>query len=277
MSDPDNSGSDRAVADILVLGGIVVTMDERRTILADGALAIRGNSIAALGPRAQIAAVYSTATIVEATGCLVIPGLIDAHTHIPMTLFRGLADDLPLHTWLEQHVWPAEHRFINPETVRWASRFGVAELLRSGVTTLCDMYFYEDEVVAVVDALGMRGVLANAHLDVTDATHLERTLAEAEQFVARWRVHSRIVPALGPHAPYTVGPELYRRLHALAERLDTLVVTHLAETQEEDHDIRHLANLGLVDNRLVAAHCVWIDGEEIDACENVNAANNQAK
>ena len=239
MGDPDNSGSDRAAADILVLGGIVVTMDERRTILPDGALALRGDSILALGPRTQIAAAYRGATIVDATGRLVIPGLIDAHTHIPMTLFRGLAD-LPLHTWLEQHVWPAKHRFINPETVRWASRLGVAELLRSGVTTLCDMYFYEDEVAAVVDELGMRGVLANAHFDVTTATNTdrERTLAEAEQFVTRWRGHSRIVPALGPHAPYTVGPELYRRLHALAERLDTLVVTHLAETQEEDRDIR---------------------------------------
>jgi 5-methylthioadenosine/S-adenosylhomocysteine deaminase len=273
MSDPDESGSDRAVADVLVLGGIVVTMDDRHSILSDGALAIHCDSIVALGPRAQIAAAYRGATVVDATGCLVIPGLIDAHTHIPMTLFRGLADDLPLHTWLEQHVWPAERRFINPETVRWGSRLGVAELLRSGVTTLCDMYFYEDEVAAVVDALGMRGVLANAHFDVTTATNSDRTLAEAEQFIARWHGHSRIVPALGPHAPYTVGPELYRRLHALAERLDTLVVTHLAETQEEDRDIRrrygrspirHLANLGLVDSRLVAAHCVWIDGEEID-------------
>jgi 5-methylthioadenosine/S-adenosylhomocysteine deaminase len=271
MSDPDDPGCE--CADILVLGGIIVTMDERRTIMPDGALALRGESILAIGPRAQIAARYSAATIVDAEGCLVIPGLIDAHTHIPMTLFRGLADDLPLHTWLERHVWPAEHRFINPETVRWASRLGVAELLRSGVTTLCDMYFYEGEVAAVVDELGMRGVLANAHFDVTNASAINRTLAEAEQFVARWRGHSRIVSALGPHAPYTVGPELYRRLHALAERLDILVVTHLAETQEEDRDIRrlygrspvrHLENLGLVDARLVAAHCVWVDAQEIE-------------
>src|SRR4030095_2716942 len=273
MSDPDESGSDRAVADVLVLGGMFVTIDGRNSVLWDGALAIHCDSIVALGPRAQIAAAYRGATVVDATGCLVIPGLIDAHTHIPMTLFRGLADDLPLHTWLEQHVWPAERRFINPETVRWGSRLGVAELLRSGVTTLCDMYFYEDEVAAVVDALGMRGVLAKAHFDLTTATNSARTLAEAEQFIARWHGHSRIVPALGPHAPYTVGPELYRRLHALAARLDPLLVAHLAETQEEDRDIRrlygrspirHLANLGLVDSRLVAAHCVWVDGEEID-------------
>ncbi|MET0502610.1 MAG: amidohydrolase family protein, partial [Candidatus Binatia bacterium] len=140
-------------------------------------------------------------------------GLIDAHTHIPMTLFRGLADDLPLHTWLEQHVWPAEHRFINPETVKWASRLGGAELLRSGVTTLCDMYFYEDEVATAVDDLGLRGVLAQAFFDVTASRDfdLERSFTDAEQFVARWRDHPRIVPVLGPHAPYTVGPELYRR------------------------------------------------------------------
>jgi 5-methylthioadenosine/S-adenosylhomocysteine deaminase len=255
MADTDRSTADGAAADILVLGGIVITMDERRTIVPDGALALRGDSILALGSRAQIAAAYDGATVVDATGCLVIPGLIDAHTHITMTLFRGLADDLPLHTWLEQHVWPAEHRFINPETVRWGSRLGVAELLRSGVTTLCDMYFYENEVAAVVDELGMRGILANAHFDVTNTTDADRTLAESERFVARWRGHSRIVPALGPHAPYTVSPDLYRRVHALAERLDILVVTHLAETQDEDRDIRrrygrspvrHLENLGLV-------------------------------
>src|SRR5215468_4360104 len=119
----------------------------------------------------------------------------------------------------------------------------------------------------------MRGVLANAHFGVTSTTSADRTLAESEQFAARWRDHSRIVPALGPHAPYTVSPDLYRRVHALAERLDILVVTHLAETQDEDRDIRrlygcspirHLMNLGLVDSRLVAAHCVWIDSEEIN-------------
>jgi 5-methylthioadenosine/S-adenosylhomocysteine deaminase len=275
MGDARSGSSVEATADILVLGSIVITMDEHQSIRSDGALAIRGNTIAAVGPLAEITAVYEGATVVDATGCLVIPGLIDAHTHIPMTLFRGLADDLPLHTWLEQHVWPAEHKFINPETVKWASRLGVAELLRSGVTTLCDMYFYEDKVAEVVDELGMRGILANAHFDVTTSSNFElgRTLADAEQFVARWRGHSRIVPALGPHAPYTVGPDLYRRIHTLAERMDVPVVTHLAETQGEDHDIRHrygrsplrhLENLGLMDARLVAAHCVWVDGGEID-------------
>src|SRR5262249_23699209 len=152
----------------------------------------------------------------------------------------GLADDLPLHTWLEQHVWPAEQKFINEETVRWGSRLGVAELVRSGVTTLCDMYFHEDQVAEVVDELGIRGILSNVYFDATATsdTERERTLAGAEQFIARWHGHSRIVPAVGPHAPYTVGPDLYRRLHALAERADVPVVTHLAETREEDREIR---------------------------------------
>src|SRR5262250_1717693 len=244
--------------DLLVLGGIVVTVDARRTVLPDGGIAVRDGAIVAVGPRDAIARAYTATTVVDTLGDLVIPGLVDGHTHVAMTLFRGLADDLPLHTWLERHVWPAERRFIHPETVIWGSRLGVAELVRSGVTTLCDMYFYEDDVAAVVDELGVRGVLGQAFFDFTGPQGLdvEANLAYAADFVARWRGHGRIVPALAPHAPYTVSPDLYRRLHALAERWDVPLVTHLAETQEEHHvvlerhgrsPVRHLASLGVVD------------------------------
>jgi 5-methylthioadenosine/S-adenosylhomocysteine deaminase len=271
MSEP---ASVRGV-DLLVLGGVVVTMDARRTVLPAGALAIRGSEIVAVGPRQEITRAYVAPSVIDAGGDLVIPGLIDGHTHVAMTLFRGLADDLPLHTWLERHVWPAERRFIHPDTVAWGSRLGIAELLRAGVTTLCDMYFYEDDVAAIADELGVRGVLGQAFFDFTSPQGLDlaQNLAYAEEFVARWRGHARIVPALAPHAPYTVSPDLYRRLHALAERLDTPLLTHLAETQDEDREVRtrhgrspvrHLANLGLLDARLVAAHCVWVDAEEID-------------
>ncbi len=263
-----------AAVDLLVLGGIVVTMDQARTVLSDGALAIRDGAIVAVGPRADIERTHRAPDVLDAAGDLVIPGLIDGHTHVAMTLFRGLADDLPLHTWLERHVWPAERRFIHPDTVRWGSRLGIAELLRAGVTTLCDMYFYEDDVAAVADALGVRGVLGQAFFDFTGPQGLdvEQSVAYAEHFVARWRGHARIVPALAPHAPYTVSPPLYRRLHALAERLDVPLLTHLAETQDEDREVRarhgrspvrHLAELGVLDARLVAAHCVWVDAEEI--------------
>jgi 5-methylthioadenosine/S-adenosylhomocysteine deaminase len=269
-----NEASRPVSVDLLVLGGIVLTMDAGRTVLADGGIAVRDGAIVAVGPRDAIARAHTAATVVEARGDLVIPGLVDGHTHVAMTLFRGLADDLPLHTWLERHVWPAERRFIHPDTVTWGSRLGVAELVRSGVTTLCDMYFFEDEVAAVVDELGVRGVLGQAFFDFTSPQGLDvdANVAYATDFVARWRGHDRVVPALAPHAPYTVSPDLYRRLHALAEKWDVPVVTHLAETQEEHREVlrrhgrspvRHLASLGLLDPRLVAAHCVWVDGEEI--------------
>lgn len=261
-------------ADLLVLGGIVVTMDPARSVLPDGGLAIRDGSIVAVGPREEIARTHVAPTVVDAAGDLVIPGLIDGHTHIAMTLFRGLADDLPLHVWLERHIWPAERRFIQPETVRWGSRLGIAELTRAGVTTICDMYFYEHIVAEEADAMGVRGVLGQAILDLSGPQGLdvEATCAYATEYVERWREHRRIVPALAPHAIYTVSDDLFRRVHALAERLDAPVLTHLAETRDEDRDVRarhgrspvqHLASLGVLDARLVAAHCVWVDAEDI--------------
>ncbi len=259
--------------DLLVLGGIVVTMDAGRTILQDGGIAVRDGAIVAVGPRDAIARAHTAANVLDARDDLVIPGLVDGHTHVAMTLFRGLADDLPLHTWLERHVWPAERRFMNPDTVAWGGRLGVVELVRSGVTTFCDMYFFEDDVAAVVDELGVRGVLGQVFFDFIGPQGLDvDASAYASDFVARWRGHGRIIPALAPHAPYTVSPDLYRRLHALAEQWDVPLVTHLAETQQECRDVlerhgrspvRHLASLGLLDARLVAAHCVWVDDEEI--------------
>ena len=198
-------------------------------------------------------------------------------THIPMTLFRGLADDLPLHTWLEQHVWPAEHRFINPETVRWASRLGVAEnyCVPGGLRSCAICIFMEDEVAAMVDSLGMRGVLANAHFDVTDC-HQQRPHPGRGRTVSlragtvtpvsyrRWDP-TRLTPW---GLSFTVACTRWR------ERLDTLVVTHLAgdsgRRSRHSPPLRSLADpppgepRSRGQRRLVAAHCVWIDGEEID-------------
>jgi 5-methylthioadenosine/S-adenosylhomocysteine deaminase len=171
-------------------------------------------------------------------------------------------------------VWPAERSFINPETVRWGTRLGVAELLRAGVTTLCDMYFYAHVVAEVAETMGVRGVFGQAFLDLTGPHGLDvdATCAYATEFVSQWRGHGRIVPALAPHAIYTVSPQLFRRIHALAERFDAPVLTHLAETRDEDREVRarhgcspvqHLAKLGVLDRRLVAAHCVWVDDQDI--------------
>src|SRR5262245_9215288 len=272
---PQGAASAPVPADLLVLGGIVVTMDERRTILARGGLAIRDGRIVAVGPREDIAHTHAASEVIDADDDLVIPGLVDAHTHIAMTLFRGLADDLPLHIWLERHVWPAERRFIHPDTVRLGGRLGVAELLTSGVTTLCDMYFYEDDVAAIVDELGMRGVLGQAFFDGVGTQGLTRdeTIATRSGSWTAGRAIRASCRPLAPHAPYTVAPELYRTVLGLPETLDVPIITHLAETRDEDREIRarygrspvrHLEQLGLLGERLVAAHCVWVDAEEID-------------
>ena len=223
MSDPDNFGSDRAAADILVLGGIVVTMDERRTILPDGGLALRGDSITALGPRTRSPRHTGRHHHRRDTACdprsdrrphahpddaLPRPGGRSAAAHLARA--ARVAGGASVHQARDRPLG-------EPPRCRGAAAFGR--------DYACDMYFYEDEVAAVVDELGLCGVLSKAHFDFTTATNtdLEQNLAEAEQFVARWRGHPRIVPALGPHAPYTVGPDLYRSVHALAERHDTLV------------------------------------------------------
>ncbi len=258
-------------AELLVRAGVVVTMDGARRVIEDGAVAVADGEIIAVGRAGEVAAAHPGARLLDAGGDLLMPGLVDGHTHLAMTLFRGLADDLPLQDWLERHVWPAERRVLRTETVRWGSRLGAAELVRSGVTTCCDMYFFADEVAAAVEDVGMRAIVARAYVEGAGPA-LDRELAEAEAFAGRWRGHARITPALGPHAPYTVGPDAYRALHALAGRLDVPMATHLAETRDEASavtdprgptPVRHLDALGVLDERLVAAHCVWVDDEDI--------------
>ena len=195
---PDAPARPMTDADLLLLGGIVVTMDGHHTIHAAGALAIRDGQILAVGPRQDIARRYRAPRTIDASEGLLLPGLIDGHTHLSMTLFRGLADDLPLHTCLEQYVWPAEHQFLTPETIRWGARLGAAELLRSGVTTCCDMYFYEGTVAEAVQEAGLRAILSHGLVEVGRAgAELDREIAYAERFVERWRGHGRIIPASG--------------------------------------------------------------------------------
>lgn len=260
--------------DLLIVGGIVVTMDAQRRVLDPGALAVRGNAIVAVGAPDELRAAYAATRTLDARQALVMPGLVNGHTHLPMTLFRGLADDLPLDTWLQQYIWPSEREFLSEDSVRWGSRLGAAEMLRSGVTTFCDMYFFEDVIAEAADEVGMRGIVGQGFLDfpTPQGLDVEQNVAYAEQLIARWQCNARIIPAVAPHALYTVSPPLLQRLHALAERHDVPLIVHLAETRSEGQQIatqygatpvRHLANLGLLDQRLVAAHCVWVDAEEI--------------
>src|SRR5229473_1343168 len=179
----------RERADLVIAGGTVVTMDAKRRILEDSAVAVRGDAILDVGPRAQIEAKYSAATHIDATGHLVLPGFINGHTHVPMTLLRGLKDDVTLEEWLTKFIFPAEAKNVNEEFVRWGTRLAAAEQIRGGVTTFADMYYFEDAVAEETKAAGMRGVLGETILDfpAPDNKTEAEMLRYTEKFLKRWQ------------------------------------------------------------------------------------------
>jgi 5-methylthioadenosine/S-adenosylhomocysteine deaminase len=262
-------------ADLLVSGGTVLTLDAADTILADGAIAIRDGRIASVGPRRSLERRYRARRTLDAKGHLVLPGLINAHTHVAQTLFRGVKDDVELMTWLTKSMFPLEARFVSPRFVRAGALLACWEMIASGTTTFADGYFFEEEVARAADEAGLRAFPGQGIFDgpTPDAKDASEGLARGERFLADWSGHPRVTPSLFPHACYTVGPETFRRVHDLAERFDAPVLTHLSESAGElamvrerygTTPVRHLAALGILDRRLTAAHCVAVDGEEID-------------
>ena len=161
----DQGSGDKTKVDLLVTGGIIVTMDGPRRILEDGAVAVKGDEILAVASRAELESKYQPATTIDARGGLVLPGFINGHTHVPMTLFRGLHDDVTLNDWLYKYIFPAEAKNVNEEFVRWGTRLAAAEQIRGGVTTFADMYYFEDAVAEETKAAGMRGVLGETFID----------------------------------------------------------------------------------------------------------------
>jgi 5-methylthioadenosine/S-adenosylhomocysteine deaminase len=214
--------------------------------------------------------------VIDAAGCMVLPGLVNTHTHLPMVLFRGLADDLPLMSWLNDHIFPAEGRFINRETVYAGAMLAMAEMILSGTTTFCDGYFFEDSVAVAARTSAMRGVVAQGFIDfpTPDLTDPSRHAAVAEKFIQRWRDRSPLVtPALVCHSPYICSPETLVTIKATARRNGTLFLIHLAETSEEvsllrerygKKPVHHLRDLDLLDEATIAAHCIWMEDDELD-------------
>jgi 5-methylthioadenosine/S-adenosylhomocysteine deaminase len=261
-------------AEIVIRGGTIVTMDAGRRLVEDGFIAIREGEIVAVGTRSELDGTYSTDNIIDATGKLVIPGLINGHTHVPMTLFRGMADDLALHRWLHEHIFPAESKHVNEAFVRAGTRLALAEMVRGGTTTFCDMYYYEDAIAEETTRAGLRAVLAQTILDFPspDYKKTDDALAETGRFISRWQGHPLIVPAIGPHAPYTVSPENLSKVLKLSDRTGAPVVIHVSETDAEVRDIsgrygappvEHLARLGILNERTIMAHVVHIHEEEL--------------
>ena len=266
--------SRRQPVDLLVLGGTVVTMDQARRVIDDGGIAVSQGRIVAIGPRADIESRYTSRQQVIASGKVITPGLINGHTHVPMVLFRGLADDLDLQEWLTKYIFPAEAKNVTEEFVRVGTRLGLAEMIRGGTTTYCDMYYFEDAIADETAKAGVRGVLGETIIDfpVADNKTNAEGMVYVEKFVARWKGHELIIPAIAPHAPYTVSEEHLKAARAFSDRTGAPIVTHISETKREVDDsvkakgaspVAYLERIGFLNDRVIAAHMVWPQGTDI--------------
>ncbi|CAG0974379.1 partial 5-methylthioadenosine/S-adenosylhomocysteine deaminase, partial [Anaerolineae bacterium] len=210
--------------------GTVIAMDDAFTLITDGAVAMDGDSIVALGPAAEILRDYTAAAVVDCHDCAIMPGLINSHTHVPMTLLRGLADDLRLDVWLMGYMMPVEREFVTPEFVRVGTLLGCAEMIRSGVTTFADMYYFEDAIAEATAQAGLRAVLAQTVLKfpTPDADSYEDAIEYCRKFIEKWKGHALIVPAVGPHAHYTCPPEVLEACVTLATEYNVPLHTHVS-------------------------------------------------
>ncbi len=268
-----------ATCDLRLSNALVLTMDQRFTVHRRSSVAITSDSIVAVGAEADG---YAASETIDCHGRVVMPGLVNAHTHVPMTLLRGLADDLRLDVWLMGYMMPVEREFVNPEFVTLGTKLGCAEMIRSGVTCFADMYYFEDAIAQATADAGMRALCAQTVLrfPTPDATSYEESLALAREFIERWRGHPLIVPAPAPHAPYTCTPEILRACAELAVEFDVPLHIHLSETALEVENSRRdhgmpvvpwVKKQGLFDAKVLAAHCVHVDEGEIRALKNFNA------
>ncbi len=272
--------------DLLITGGTLITMDAVGTVVENGALAVRDGTIRALGPAGDFKDVPAGRRL-DAGGAVVIPGLVNVHTHAAMTLFRGLADDLPLMTWLQDYIFPAEAR-LDAGLVYLGTQLACAEMILSGTTCFCDMYLFEDSVARAAREAGMRAVVGEVLYDFPSPNYgpLEKGFEYVGQMLEKWRQDPLIGVAVEPHSPYLCSPGLLERAAGLAEDYQVPLVIHLAETEAEVEQIgqrygcrpvEHLNNLGLLTSNLLACHAVKVNQSEIEllAAGRVKIAHNQ--
>src|SRR5580765_6885578 len=254
---------------LVVIGGTVITQNETRDIVSPGAVAIDGRDIVEVGAPEAIAAKYRASETLEARDDIVLPGLINTHTHAPMVMYRGLADDLALMDWLQKYIFPAEAKTVNPEFVRAGTRLAALEMIESGTTTYADMYYFEEEIAKVTKEAGLRGVLGQTIIQfpVADAKTPAEGLARTERFIKQSAGDDLIVPAVAPHSMYTLDTKTLKAARALADREHVPVLIHLAETSDEVKTSRathqatpvgYLEAIGFWGPRTVAAHGVWL-------------------
>jgi len=263
-------GQGRQSVDMMVSGGTVVTMDGTRAIVNDGNVAIKGDAIVAVGPRADVEGRFQAAQTIDARGRLVLPGFINGHTHVPMTLFRGLHDDVTLNDWLYKYIFPAEAKNVNEEFVRWGTKLAAAEQIRSGVTTFADMYYFEDAIADETKKAGMRGVLGETFIDfpAPDNKSNAEMMAYTERFLKKWQGDALIHAAPAPHSIYTCSKKTIQDAAELAKKYHAPLLMHVSEMKKEWEDsekangmspVQYLDKIGVLGPDLVAAHCIFVD------------------
>ena len=261
-------------ADFILKNAVLLTMDESLSIFEPGAVAVQGDHIIAVGSEDDVIQQYTSEQTIDSHGKVLMPGLINAHTHAAMTLLRGLADDLRLDVWLMGYMMPVERQFVSSDFVKLGTQLACAEMIRSGITCFADMYYFEDDAAQATANAGLRAVCAQTILKFPgpDARDYEEALDRSRIFVQKWLGHTLIQPAVGPHAPYTCTQEILHSAASLAQEFDVPLLIHLAETHQEVENSRQEFGMPVIpyvkkqdvfDARVLAAHCVHVDDGEI--------------
>ncbi|HHR5883167.1 TPA: amidohydrolase [Providencia alcalifaciens] len=281
-------------ADLIIVDGTVLTMDANNQVIENGTVVIDKNKIIAVGGP-ELATQYTAKKQLNVDGDIVMPGLINTHTHASMTVFRSLADDVP--DRLHRYIFPLESKMVSREMVRVGANLANVEMLKGGVTTYVDMYYFEDEVAKTVDKIGMRAILGESVIKfpVADAKNADEGIAYAVNFINQYKDHPRITPAFAPHAPYTNTTEHLQKIAKLSQELNVPVMIHLAETDREQEEIakrtdgkspvQYMADIGALNNKVIAAHAIMVDEKDIDllkqydvgVAHNVSANTKSAK
>ncbi|EPW8796920.1 amidohydrolase [Morganella morganii] len=272
-------------ADLMITDGTVLTMNPENTVFEHGTVVVSDGKIVAVGGP-ELTAKYQAKKVLDVKGDIVMPGLINTHTHGSMTVFRSLGDDVP--DRLHRYIFPLENKLVSRDMVRTGANLANIEMIKGGVTTYADMYYFEDEVAKTVDKAGLRAVLGETIINfpVADAQTPEEGIAYAVRFINEYKDHPRITPAFAPHAPYTNTTENLQKIAALSEELNVPVMIHLAETDREKEEIakrtggkspvQYMADIGVLNNRLLAAHVIMADDNDLDLLKkyDVGVAHN---
>ncbi|MFN2396138.1 MAG: amidohydrolase family protein [Bacteroidales bacterium] len=262
------------IPDLIIHDAMIITMNSEYKIYVDGAIVIKNDRILAIGDTAEIIDNYDAREMIDGSGKLIMPGLINTHTHVPMTIFRGYADDMPLHEWLYDYIFPVESEFVNAENVTLGTKLAMAEMIRSGTTTFNDMYYHIEDIANVVDQVGMRAVLSESVIDfpAPNSPTPEDGLKTAEELIKKWNNHPRITISVSAHSPYSCSAKLLLSAKTLADKYKVPFNIHVAETRKEFDQtqkdfgltpVGYLDQLGVLDKNVIAAHGVHITDDDI--------------